>query len=275
MQNQTAQAADVEIHPMSAVDPGAVIGAGTTIGPFTVIGPDVKIGRNCRIGPHVVIDGDTTIGDENQIYQFASVGAPPQDLKWSGEKTQLVIGDRNIIREYVTIQPGVEQFGGLTKIGSRNLFMACCHVAHDCFLGDGNWVTNSAAIAGHVVVGNGCIIGGLSGIHQFVRLGDVAFVAAGSMVSKDVPPFCMAQGDRAVIRRINEIGMQRNGYEKDGIRSARKLFRHIFMSDGVMKDNLASVPEELRADPTAQKMLEFIESSERGVAFGASVAAEG
>jgi len=265
-QDATTDAAPV-IHQMAAVSEGAVIGAGTTVGPFTVIGPDVKIGRNCRIGPHVVLDGDTRIGDGNQIYQFASVGAPPQDLKWSGEKTQLEIGDNNIIREYVTIQPGVEQFGGLTKIGSQNLFMACCHVAHDCFLGDRNWITNSAAVAGHVVIGNGCIVGGLSGIHQFVRLGDVAFIAAGSMVSRDVPPFCMAQGDRAVIRRVNEIGMQRNGFDRDAIRTARKLFRQVFMTEGVLQDRLAGVDPELRATEVGQKLLGFIEESKRGVAF--------
>jgi UDP-N-acetylglucosamine acyltransferase len=157
-----------DIHSTAVVAPEAEIGDGCSVGPYSVIGPKVKLGNGCRVGSHVVIEGNTTIGDENQIFQFASVGAAPQDLKYHGEDSTLQIGSRNIIREYVTLQPGTEGGGMQTTIGDQNLFMACCHVGHDCRVGHRNVFANSAALAGHVTIGNGVIVGGLSGVHQFV-----------------------------------------------------------------------------------------------------------
>lgn len=254
-----------EIHPTAIVSDGAVIGAGCSVGPYSCIGPAVTLGENCRVGPHVVIDGRTTLGRNNVVYQFASVGAAPQDLKWQGETTRLEIGDGNIIREYVTIQPGLEQFGGLTKIGSGNLFMACCHVAHDVTMGDGNWLTNSAALGGHVRVGSKVVFGGLSGAHQFCRIGDHAFVSAGSMVAQDVPPYCMVQGDRARLRSVNRTGLERAGLVPGEIRDIQRMFRMLFVSAKPLLDRIAEVRAAYPGSRHASRLLDFLQSTERGV----------
>lgn len=253
------------VHSSAIVSNGADIGAGTSIGPYSCIGPAVRIGRNCRIGPHVVVEGCTTIGDDNQIYQFASVGAAPQDRKWRGEPSRLIIGDSNVIREYVTIQPGLEQFGGVTRIGNGNLLMACSHVAHDVQLGDGNWLTNSAALGGHVQVGSRVILAGLSGVHQFCRIGDHAFVSAGAMVAQDVPPYCLVQGDRARLRSINVTGLERSGMSAADIAEIQRVFRMLFIAAKPMAARIDDVEAQYAKSPYARKLLDFVRSSERGV----------
>lgn len=260
------------IHPTAIIDPAAKIGEGTKIGPYSIIGPHVVLGRDNDIGPHVVIEGRTTIGDKNTIFQFASVGAIPQDLKYRGEPSELIIGSRNIIRECVTLQPGTTGGGMITKIGDQNLFMANTHVGHDTFVGSRCVFANGAALAGHVIVGDGVIVGGLSGIHQFVRLGDVAMIGAGAMVSQDVPPYFMAQGDRAKIHGLNRVGLERNGGSREDLAAIRSLYRSVFTPTVVpgaprrtFKERLAASKAEIGANPRAAQVIAFLESSERGV----------
>lgn len=260
------------IHPTAIVDPAASLGEGTTVGPYSIIGPDVVLGRNNRVGPHVVIEGRTRIGDENTIYQFASVGAAPQDLKYKGEPSELRIGNRNIIRENVTLQPGTAGGGMLTSIRDQNLFMANTHVGHDSHVASRCVIANGAALAGHVIVEDGVIIGGLSGIHQFVRLGSVAMIGAGAMVAQDIPPYCMAQGDRASIQGLNRVGLERNGGSRDDLSVLREVYRLIFTPSGpeakskVFKDRVAQARELVGSNTRGLAFVSFIESSQRGIA---------
>lgn len=259
-----------EIHSTAVVSESAEIGAGTRIGPFCVIGSRVKIGERNMIHSHVVIDGITTIGDDNTIYQFASVGAAPQDLKYHGEESVLRIGHKNIIREYATLQPGTEGGGMQTVVGDGNLFMACSHVGHDAIVGNRNIFANAATLAGHVTVGSGSVIGGLVGIHQFVHVGDLTMIGAGAMVSKDIPPFCTAQGDRASLIGLNTIGMSRAGISEADSRLLKKLYRSIFLSAGTIQDTVTSAREQYASNERAAQFLDFIANSERGVATARS-----
>lgn len=253
------------IHPTAIIHDSVELGEGTTVGPFTCIGVGVKLGKNNRIASHVVIEGDTHLGDDNQIFSFASVGTTPQDLKFKGGKSELRIGNGNRIREYVSIQPGLEQFGGITSIGNNNLFMANSHVAHDCHVGNNIWMTNSAALAGHVTLEDNVIMAGLSGVHQFCRIGEGAFIAAGAMVTHDVPPFCMAQGDRAKLRTINKLGLERKGYSHDEVRRIFKIFTLLFVNKGTMEEKLAVLQKDHGDFTPAQKLKTFIEHSQRGL----------
>ena len=253
------------IHSTAVVSPSAIIGAGTVIGPYSVIGEKVEIGADNRIGPHVVIDGHTIIGDGNTIYQFASIGAAPQDLKYHGEDTVLRIGDRNIIREYVTLQPGTAGGGGQTVIGNGNLFMASSHVAHDCLVGDGIHLGNSTALAGHVTVSDGAILSALAAVHQFVRVGSQAFVAGGAIVTQDVPPFCLVQGDRAHLVGLNLIGLQRGGMSEEEIASLKRTFRILFLGDGLLEQRIAMATEQGSEFQSVKELAQFVASSERGI----------
>lgn len=262
----------MSVHPSAIVENGAVIGEGTVIGPFSYIGPNVRLGRNNKILSHAVVDGHTVIGDDNTIFQFASVGAIPQDLKYHGEASQLIMGDRNIIREYATLQPGTEGGGMITKIGSKNLFMASTHIGHDSTIGDGNIFANCATIAGHVTIGNRANLGGLVGVHQFVRVGDFAIAAAGAMMSKDVPPYCMVHGDHARVVSINKIGLERAGFSADEIVMIRSLFKRVYFGDAKLKhepfrSRLGILSKEFHDNPKAMAFLSFFESSKRGVTF--------
>ncbi len=253
------------IHPTAVIQEGAIIGEGTSIGPYTVIGPQVVIGKNNKVGSHVVIEGITKIGDNNKIFQFASLGAEPQDLKYHGEPSSLTIGDNNIIREYVTLQPGTENGGMKTEIGSNCLFMACSHIGHDCKVGNNVILANSVGIAGHVTIEDWVIIGGLSGVHQFVRLGAHSYIAAGGMVGQDVPPFCTAQGDRAELVGINTVGLKRRGFTEEQIRNIKRVFKFLFLGEGVFKERLTSAKETFSEIPEALTMINFILSSTRGI----------
>ncbi len=254
-----------DIHSTAIIAKGAELDTGVKVGPYCVIGENVKIGRNTIVHSHVVIEGRTTLGEENEIFPFACLGTSPQDLKFSNEPSTLVIGDKNKIRESVTIQPGTKDGHMTTKVGSRNLFMANCHVGHDCVVGNDNVFANSVALAGHVGIGDFVILGGMAGIHQFSRVGTLAFVGAGAMVSLDVPPYCIAQGDRAVIRGLNLIGLRRAGISGENLVAVKKTYKHFFSTIGHLKEKLESFPDELKSSPNAKLVSDFIQSSKRGL----------
>lgn len=255
----------IEIHPTAIVDAKAELGSGVSVGPYSIIGPEVVIGENTKVGPHVVIEGKTTIGRGCEIFQFSSIGAKPQDLKYRGEPSTLTIGDKNLIREFVTLQPGTAGGRMTTTIGDGNLFMANSHVGHDSLVGNGNILANSVGLAGHVTLHNNVIIGGLAGIHQFVRVGSHAFISAGSMVGQDIPPYCFGQGDRCHLRGINLVGLQRAQFSDEEISAIKKVYRHLFGSAGSAVQRIASLPESLASFPAVQRMVQFISESERGV----------
>ncbi len=256
-----------EIHETAIINEDAEIGDGCVVGPYSVIGAGVVIGAGNRISSHVVIEGRTTIGNDNQIFQFASIGAVPQDLKYKGEESRLEIGDGNIVREYVTMQPGTAGGGMLTKIGDHNLFMAQSHVAHDVILGNQNILANSVALAGHIVVEDRVIVAGLSGVHQYVRLGSFSYVAAGSMVSQDVPPFCMVQGDRAGLVGINSVGLKRGDFSEEQVKSLKSVFKSLFYGKQSQSNFKGRLEELLTGEQREEVVLflNFIRNSPRGV----------
>ena len=254
----------VTIHPTAIVHEDAAIGAGTTIGPYATIGEHVRIGRDCRIGASAVIDGWTEIGDANEIFPMASVGLIPQDLKFGGERTRLVIGNRNIIREFATIHRGTAGGGGLTRIGDHNLFMAYAHVAHDCHVGNETIFGNGATLAGHVVVEDYANVGAFSGVHQFCRVGSHAFIGGYSVVTKDALPFAKTVGNRARIYGLNTIGLVRRRFSPDAIAKLRRAYRYLLHS------NTSRALAQIEQDPTlhcpeVQYVVDFIRTSKRGV----------
>ncbi len=254
----------MNIHPTAVISPSAKLGD-VTIGPYSVIGPDVEIGDGTVLGPSVVIDGHTTLGKNNKIFQFSSLGSPPQDLKYRNEPTRLVIGDGNTIREHVVMNPGTPTGRGVTTIGSRNLFMIGSHVAHDCIVGDETVFANNATLAGHVTVESMAILGGLIAVHQFARIGKLAMVGGGAMAAMDVPPFAIASGDRARLYGINVIGLKRRGFSKDKIMLIEKAYRILFRGNSTIGDAIKKVQGDLPADPEVQYLIEFIQTSKRGV----------
>ena len=255
----------VQQHPTAVVDPAAEVDDRVEIGPYAVIGPGVKVGKGTRIESHVVIEGNTTIGSDNVIHQFATVGSPPQDLKYEGEPSELIIGDGNTIREFASLNPGTRGGGMVTRVGQRNLFMMQSHIAHDCIIGDDNIVANGAMLGGHVLVGDRVIIGALVGVHQFVAIGSGAIVGAGSMVSKDVPPYCNATGDRARLRGLNLEGLRRQGFDKGRVDAIRRAYRILFRSRLRLKEAVEKVCREVPRTREVEQMIRFVESSRRGV----------
>lgn len=253
------------VHPTAVVHPEAKLHGSVEVGPFAVIGPKVKIGAGTQIGPHAVIEGDTTLGERNRVFQFASVGAVPQDLKYAGEDTRLEIGDDNTIREFTTLHIGTAGGGGVTRIGDKNLFMAYSHVAHDCQVGNGCILANSANLAGHVEVGDFVIFGGLSAVHQFTRIGPHAFIAGGAMVAMDVPPYCTAQGDRAELAGLNTVGLSRHGYSEEQIRRIKDAYKILFRSKLGLNEALSKLRAEHGGQPEIDLLLEFVASSKRGI----------
>jgi UDP-N-acetylglucosamine acyltransferase len=254
------------IHPASAVDAGAKIGANVEIGAFSVIGPSVEIGDNVRIHSHVVITGHTSIGANCEIFPFASLGHIPQDRKYKGEESRLVIGSHNVIREYVTMNPGTAGGTMLTQIGSHGLFLAGSHVAHDCVIGDHVTLVNNATLAGHCVVEDHAILGGLSAVHQWVRIGAYAFVGGMTGVESNVIPFGMVLGNRAALGGLNILGLKRAGFEREQIHSLRKAYRLLFSSEGTLMERLDDVDKMFPGDANVQRVLTFIRaSSERGL----------
>ena len=253
------------IHPTAIVDPRAELDSEVEVGPFSVIGAGVQIGKASKIHSHAAIQGRTTLGQGNVIFPFATVGSAPQDLKYRGEPSELIIGDRNTIREYVSLNPGTTGGGMVTRIGDQNLFMMYCHIAHDCHVGSRNVIANGATLGGHVTIEDFVIVGGLVGIHQFVRIGTGAILGAGSMVSKDVPPFCNATGDRARLRGLNIEGLKRRNIDKSIIAAIRKAYRIAFHSKLRTEDALQTIRRELPPIPEIEQFVSFIAQSNRGV----------
>jgi len=253
------------VHPTAIVDRRAELGGEVEVGPYSVIGAGVRIGSGSKIHSHVSIQGRTTIGHDNIIFPFATVGSVPQDLKFKGEPSELIIGDRNTIREYVSLNPGTTGGGMVTRVGDQNLLMMYCHIAHDCSVGNRNVIANGATLGGHVIIEDFVIVGGLVGIHQFVRIGTGAILGAGSMVSKDVPPYCNATGDRARLRGLNLEGLKRRGLNKTVIDTIRKAYRIMFNSKLKTDDALQAIRRDLPAIPEIEKFVSFIAQSQRGV----------
>lgn len=253
------------IHPQAIVDPGAHIGAGVSIGPFSVIGADVVIGERTWVGPHVVINGPTRIGADNRIYQFASVGEAPQDLKYAGEPSRLEIGDRNVIREYATLHRGTAMGNDVTRIGSDNLVMAYCHVAHDCTVGDHVIMSNAASLAGHVEVGDHAILGGFTMVHQFTRIGAHTFSGMGSHIAKDLPPYVICDGHPARPRGINVEGLRRQGFNAERIRAIRGHYRLLYKSGLRLEEALERLAALAGDDPDAAVLTRFIRDSQRSI----------
>jgi UDP-N-acetylglucosamine acyltransferase len=254
------------IHPTAIISPGANLAPDVQVGPYAIIGEHVVIGSGSWIGPHAVIEGWTQIGRDNRIFQFASVGAIPQDLKFRGEESVLRIGDRNTIREFVTMHRGTADGGGETVIGDDNLFMAYAHVAHDCRVGNRVILANGATLAGHVQVDDHAILGGLSAAHQFTRIGCHTMVSGGAMVVQDIPPYTIAQGDRARTIGLNLIGLQRRGFSEETIRGIKRAYKLIFRSGLRLEEALEKVASEVETSPELQGFVAFIRHSERGIA---------
>lgn len=254
------------IHPTAIIHPGAQLADNVSIGPYSVIGEHVKIASGTRIAAHVVIEGWTEIGRDNQIYQFSSIGANPQDLKYAGQETYLKIGDRNRIREFTTLNRGTAEGGGVTSIGNDNLFMAYSHVAHDCIVHDHAILANGATLAGHVEVESAAILGGLSAVHQFCRIGCHTMISGGAMVTQDVPPYTVAQGDRAKTMGLNLIGLKRRGFSEDAIRGIKKAYRLIFRSGIRLEEALVKIADEIEMTPELDHFVTFIKESQRGIA---------
>ncbi|MCM2311460.1 MAG: acyl-ACP--UDP-N-acetylglucosamine O-acyltransferase [Steroidobacteraceae bacterium] len=253
------------IHPTALVDPGAELGAGVEVGAYAVIGAGVQIGANTRVGPHAVIDGPTFIGADNQIFQFASVGSAPQDKKYKGEPTRLEIGDRNVIRECVTLNRGTTKDQGVTRIGSDNLFMAYAHVAHDSVVGNQCVLANNATLGGHVHLGDWVIMGGLSAIHQFCKVGAHAFIANNTAVTRDVPPYVMAVGQPAAAHSVNSEGLKRRGFTPEQIRNIRNAFRLLYRSGLKLAEATQQLEALAKEQPELGLIAEFLPLSTRSI----------
>jgi len=256
---------EIIVHPTAVVEPGVELEIGVSVGAYTVIRSGVRIGKHTSIGPHCVIEGRTTIGEKNSIFQFASVGAIPQDKKYSGEDSRLEIGNRNTIREFATLNIGTSGGGMVTSIGDDNLFMVYSHVGHDCSIGNHVIMANCATLAGHVTIEDYVGVGGLAAIHQFTRIGESAYLGGGAMVSLDVPPFCVAQGDRARLFGLNLVGLKRRGLQDDEMTALKKAYRTLFAEGLNLKEAVERVSEEQVGSPEVRRLAAFIRASERGI----------
>ncbi len=258
-----------DIHPSSVIDSGAQVGEDVSVGPFCYVGPKVKLGRRSRLVSHVSILGDATIGQDNTVWPHATVGAKPQDLKFHGERTQLIIGDHNDIRESVTIHAGTDNGGGVTRIGNDNLIMVGAHVAHDCVLGNHIVITNAVQLAGHIQIGDHAVIGGASAVHSYVSIGQFAFIGGMTRVTKDVPPFMTVEGNPAVVRGVNSIGLERNRFTTDQVNSlkeaCRRLYRNANGDVRNMAENLTALEAEFEQNECIQTLVQSIQRSMIGL----------
>lgn len=253
------------IHTTALIDDGAKIGNNVTIGPFVTISSETTIGDNTTVDAHAIIAGKTTIGKGNHIFSHAVVGSIPQDLKFKGEEVELIIGDNNKIREFTLINPGTEGGGGVTKIGNNNLLMGYVHLGHDVIMGNNCILANGATLAGHVILGNNVVIGGLTPVHQFVKIGDFAMIAGASALSQDIPPFCLAEGNRATLRGLNLTGLRRN-LERDEINALKSAYKELFESGDALQESAEKLLNRT-VSKNVKKLVEFIIVSKRGIPF--------
>lgn len=253
-----------EIHSTAIVEDGAILESGVKIGPFCIVGKDVRIGKNTVLQSHVVVEGITEIGENNTIYSFVSIGKASQDLKYKGEPTKTIIGDNNSIREFVTIHRGTDDRWE-TRIGSNNLLMAYVHVAHDVIVGNSCILANGVTLAGHVIVDSFAIIGGLTPVHQFCRIGSYSMIGGGSAINQDICPFVMAEGNKAVIRGLNTVGLRRKGFTEEDRSNLKRAYRIIFRSGNPLKDALIELENEFSEDKNIRYLVEFIKTSNRGI----------
>jgi len=253
------------IDARAVVDPSAKIAKDVTIGPFSIIGPDVEIGEGTWIGPHVVINGPTRIGKENRIFQFSSIGDIPQDKKYHGEASSLEIGDRNTIREYATINRGTEDGGGITRLGNDNWLMAYIHIAHDCIVGNDTIMANAASLAGHSVVGDYAILGGFAVTHQFTSIGTHAFCGLGSIITRDVPPYVMVNGNPAEPHGTNTEGLKRRGFSKSALQAIRQAYKLLYRSALTLEDAKKELAALANTHPEIKIMVDFLDNKRRSI----------
>ncbi len=246
------------------IAPDAKLGDGVTVGPYSIIGSGVEIGAGTWIGPHVVINGPTRIGHDNKIFQFASLGEAPQDKKYAGEKTRLEIGERNVIREYCTINRGTPQ-GGVTRVGNDNWIMAYAHIAHDCLVGDHTIFVNAASLGGHVTVGDHAILGGFTMVHQFCMIGAHCFCGMGSVISMDVPPYVMVSGHPAKPHGINSEGLKRRGFSSEALRALREAYKLIYKSKLTLNEAREQIAARVDEHPELALLTRFLEQNQRGI----------
>lgn len=249
------------LHPTAVVDPGATIAEDASVGPFCVVGPDVHLAAGVKLHSHVVVEGRTTIGARSVVYPFASIGHPPQDLKYAGEPSRVEIGEETVIREQVTINPGTQGGGMLTRVGDRCLLMVGAHVAHDCQVGNGVILANNVTLGGHVVVEDHAIIGGLVAVHQHVRIGRHAMIGGFSGIEHDVIPYGLAMGERARLNGINIVGMRRHGFERDEIHGMLEAYEELFGEEGTLADRLEALPAEQLARHAVSDVVTFIRAA--------------
>ncbi len=257
---------DTKIDPTAYVHPTAELDTGVEVGPYSVINEGVKIGKNTVISSHVVIDKWTTMGAENKIFQFVSIGAAPQDLGYKGEKTEVIIGDNNVIREFVTIHRATTKQHGKTVCGSNNLFMNYVHIAHDCNLSDNIIMANTATLGGHVDIGRNAIVGGLVAIHQHVRIGAYCIIGGASAVSKDIPPYVMAVGNRAHLYGLNSVGLKRQGFTREDLAEVKQVYSIVFRSALPLTEAIEALKRDMPESVHAKRYIEFLSGSKRGVA---------
>jgi len=255
-----------KIHPTAILSRDVKLGEGVEVGPYTVIEGEVSVGNGSVIGPHVVIKGPTSLGKNCKVYPFASIGEAPQDLKFKGERTELVIGDGNVIREYATLNRGTGGGGGKTVLGKENFIMAYVHIAHDCLIGDQNILANAATLAGHVTIRDFTTIGAFAAVHQFTRIGAYAFVSGMTGVRLDIPPFVKASGSRAKLYGLNTIGLRRRGVPEEAISALKKAYRWIFRSKERMVEAIKRIEEDdIGGFPEVQMLVTFLKTSNRGI----------
>lgn len=260
----------MSIHPTSIISKEAKIDSSAEIGPYCIIRGAVTIGKNTVLENHVIVGaegGEVIIGENNRLYAGAAVGGAPQDKKYKGEKTTLIIGNSNHIREYVTISLGTVTGGGITRVGDGNLIMAYTHFGHDCIIGNNNVIANSCQLAGHVEIENNVTLGGLSAVNQFCKLGSFAFIGGFSAINKDILPYCIAQGNYAVVRATNKIGLERNGFTDAEVGDVNKAIRILTKSEGTVEEKLNRIREECAPGAKIEKFIDFIKTSKRGVAI--------
>ena len=254
-----------EIHKTAIIDPKAVIDEDVSIGPFCIVGEGVKLKKGARLMSNVIIEGNTEIGEGCQIYPFASIGLPPQDIKYKGEKTGVRIGNNNIIREYASVHRASVGGDGMTAVGDNNFLMAYVHIAHDCRIGNNVVIANSAGLAGHVAVEDYAVIGGIVGVHQFTRIGAYAMVGAFSGIGQDIPPYTMASGPRAKLFGLNSVGLKRNGFPDSTINELKKAYKILFREKLTLKEALKKVQKEFSHSKEIKHLVEFIEKNTRGI----------